>query len=141
MNGQSIFIAAGFVPSWKFMTLLLTWHSFVAEVVQLQACFGENYDNIHFYLEVFCGGISPLPYSLKVYMKNGCRGQVTYMSFVKVLPSLIYKAIQLALLSNTRYNYFLCFFPSRVIKINLLKTFFTGACVGELLCPQTSKLP
>lgn len=54
MNGQSVFIAAGFLPSWKFMTLLLRWHSFVAEVVQLQACFGENDDNIHSNLGCFC---------------------------------------------------------------------------------------
>lgn len=52
INGQSIFIAAGFVPSWKFMPLPLGWHSFVTEVVELQNCFGENYDNIHFNLWV-----------------------------------------------------------------------------------------
>lgn len=57
MNGQSVFTAAGFVPTWKFMTLLLRWHSFVAEVVQLQACFGENYDNIHFNLGFFLVGV------------------------------------------------------------------------------------
>lgn len=31
MDEQSVFGAAGFVPSWKFMTLLL-WHSFIAVV-------------------------------------------------------------------------------------------------------------
>lgn len=34
-------------------SLLLRWHSSVVEVVQLQACFGENDDNIHFNLFFF----------------------------------------------------------------------------------------
>lgn len=50
INGESVFVAAGFVPGWKFVPLPLRWHSFVTEVVELQNCFGENDGNIHFNL-------------------------------------------------------------------------------------------
>lgn len=76
------------------MTMFLRWPSFVVEIVHLQASFGENKDNIHFNFFFFFN----IP---RLYMKKGCREQVTYTNFIQVLPSLIYKAIQLALKSNT----------------------------------------